>query len=98
MSEIKILYLSLEMKWFKEIYERKKFIEYREIKPYWTKRFFDKEGNLKKFDMIIFRNGYDRGRPVMKVEWKGLGTGYFKGKIRYSIHLGDILEAKNCNF
>ena len=29
---------TLERQWFAEIVDRKKRIEYREIKPYWTKR------------------------------------------------------------
>ena len=39
----KILHLTLHRKWFKQILTGTKKIEYREIKPYWTKRLFDAE-------------------------------------------------------
>lgn len=55
--------------------------EYREIKPYWAKRLCDSyPGNIggdfmaehsvtaylfKKFDAVIFRNGYAKDAPVM---------------------------------
>ena len=44
-------------KWFDLIQSGKKKVEYREIKPYWTRRLLDSEGNVKKFDVIEFRNG-----------------------------------------
>ena len=59
---MKTLYLTLKKKWFDEIKARKKKIEYKTIKPYWTTRLFDKKtGKAKKFDVIQFRNGYSRG-------------------------------------
>jgi hypothetical protein len=54
----KILHLTLIRKWFIEILEGKKVEEYREIKPYWTKRLFKGDGNIKNYEIIIFKNGY----------------------------------------
>ena len=53
---MKILHLTLHRKWFDEILNGTKKIEYRNIKPYWTKRLSD-SGKPKKFDEILFRNG-----------------------------------------
>ena len=60
--------------------------EYREIKPYWTKRL---EG--KTFDEIRFRNGYSKDAPTMRVEWLGVT----KGDTHYIIKLGRVLEIRN---
>ena len=51
--EKKILHLILLRKWFIEILEGRKVEEYRDIKPYWTKRLFDVEGLLK-IMMLLF--------------------------------------------
>ncbi len=51
----KILHLTLHRKWFKQILAGTKKVEYREIKPYWTKRLFDSNGSPKKYDYIIFK-------------------------------------------
>ena len=64
----KILHLTLMKKWFDLILEGKKKVEYREIKPYWTKRLLDSEGNVKKFDVIEFRNGYSKDARKTRVE------------------------------
>lgn len=87
--EEKILHLTLLRKWFDEIASGKKKIEYREIKPYWTKRLFDNEGLLKKYDFIIFKNGYSKNCPEMKVEFKGLRV-----REQYELLLGKIVYRK----
>ena len=86
----KILHLTLHRKWFKQILTGTKTIEYREIKLYWTKRLFDAEGNPLKYDSIIFKNGYNKDCPRMKVEFLGVR----KNK-QYEILLGKILEKHN---
>ena len=45
---MKILDLVLKKEWFDMIKNGNKREEYREIKPYWTKRLIDKDGNFKK--------------------------------------------------
>jgi hypothetical protein len=86
----KVLYLTLIKKWFIEILKGIKKTEYREIKPYWTKRLFNSDGLPKKYDSIIFRNGYSKGAPKMKVEFLGVIK-----KDKYEIILGKILELHN---
>jgi hypothetical protein len=86
----KILHLTLHKKWFKQILKGEKKIEYREIKPYWTKRLFDFKNNLIDYDYIIFKNGYNKNSPMMKVEFLGI-----RKKEQYEILLGKILEKNN---
>ncbi len=87
MKPQKTLHLTLMKEWFDQILAGTKKIEYREIKPYWTKRLFDDGGNAKKFDIIEFRNGYSKDCRKMRVEFKGLRV----GKKNYEIILGDVL-------
>ena len=66
------LHLTLHRKWFDEILSGRKKIEYREIKPYWTKRLFNSDGSRKPYAKIIFRNGYSKKAPEMIVVLKGI--------------------------
>ncbi len=91
----KILRMTLLTKWFREILSERKKEEYREIKPYWTLRLFHLNGEDKKYDYILFRNGYNKNAPEMKVEYKGVKLGKFEGKEVYTIQLGKIIETKN---
>jgi ASC-1-like (ASCH) protein len=84
---MKILYLTLKKKWFDLIKSGKKKSEFREIKPYWKTRLEGKE-----FDFIIFRNGYLKESPTLKIEWKGIVFGEFEGKKCYEIKLGEIIK------
>ena len=86
MKEKRILHLTLLRKWFDLIASGKKTKEFREIKPYWTKRLLGKD-----FDEIYFKNGYSKNAPFMRVECKSIK----KGKTDYIIHLGRILEKRN---
>ena len=83
----RILHLTIMKKWFDEIASGKKKIEYREIKPYWTKRLFSEKGNPIKYDFVFFRNGYSKNCPKMLVEFKGLKIGK-----KYEILLGKIIK------
>ncbi len=83
----RILHLTLMKKWFDQILEGAKKIEYREIKPYWTKRLFDPNNNAIKFDFILFRNGYSKNCRKMKIEFKGLRIGK-----EYEILLGKLVS------
>jgi len=84
------LHLTLHRKWFDEILSGKKKIEYREIKPYWTKRLFNSDGSRKSYTKIIFKNGYSKNAPEMTVELKGI-----EKKDEYGLLLGEIIETKN---
>tara|TARA_Y100000034_G_C6890385_1_gene409454 strand:+ start:821 stop:1081 length:261 start_codon:yes stop_codon:yes gene_type:complete len=83
----KVLHLTLHKKWFDEILNGTKKIEYRDVKPYWTKRLF-KNGKPKKFDEILFRNGYGKKVPKMKVEFLGIKVKDNK----YNILLGKVIK------
>ena len=82
----KVLHLTLMKKWFDQIQAGTKKVEYREIKPYWTKRLFDEAGNSVKYDLIHFKNGYSKDCPEMKVEFLGVTT-----TDKYEIQLGKII-------
>lgn len=87
MSEI--LHLTLRQEYFAQIAQKQKHTEYREQKPYWRKRL---EG--RKFDAILFRNGYGKSVPEMLVEFRGLRrVGKGRGA-EYAIRLGRILEIR----
>lgn len=85
----KILHLSLKNKWFKEILEGKKKIEYRKIKPYWTKRLEGKE-----YDHIHFVNGYGKDKPWMDVVLLKIekDDAYYD---EYQLHLGEVIKKGN---
>lgn len=85
-----MLILPIKKKWFDMILSGQKKEEYREIKPYWTKRFekyfFGKELTkehieaLKRYTTlpteIVFKNGYSKNSPHIEC-WCRLtiGTG-----------------------
>ena len=83
---MKILHLTLKKKWFDKIASGRKTHEFRQVKPYWTKRL---EGKV--FDVIRFRNGYSASAPVMLVEFTGLSKRTFKKTDLYVVHLGKLL-------
>lgn len=93
MKPQKILHLTLLKKWFDEILAGTKKIEYREIKPYWTKRLLDKKGKPKHYDLIYFKNGYSKNCRKMKVEFKGLRIGK-----DYEILLGEVVKVGEKSF
>lgn len=64
--------MNLFRKWFIQILRGEKKEEYRDKTPYWKKRLFDEKGNVKKYDFIIFRNGYRKDASEMKVEFLGI--------------------------
>ena len=82
---MKILYLTLYRKYFDEIADGKKKIEYREVTPYWIARLLNK-----KFDAVHFRNGYNKDSPAMLVECQGIITGDHDGKKCFFIILGRV--------
>jgi hypothetical protein len=91
---MKILHLTLHKKWFDEIASGSKVFEYREIKPYWTKRLMDGD-KFKDFDGIYFVNGYGSHRPNMRVEFAGISYGTFHGEQVYAIRLGKVFWTRN---
>ena len=82
----KILHLNLFRKYFDEIAEGTKTIEYRDKTDYWKKRLENRE-----YDVIKFRNGYAKDAPTMLVEYVGLNVG---NPFAYEIQLGKVLEVQ----
>lgn len=60
----KMLHLTLMKKYFDQIAEGSKKIEYRENKPYWQTRLTNPDGTFKHFDIARFKNGYSKKAPV----------------------------------
>ena len=89
MSDRATLHLNLHREYFADIAKGKKRIEYRDQTPYWKKRL---EG--RRYDAILFRNGYRANAPEMIVEFGGLRR-YGRGAdAYYAIRLGRILKIK----
>lgn len=94
---MKYLHLTLKKNWFDLILSGEKKEEYREIKPYWEKRLMGK-----KYDRIIFRNGYATNAPQFTIKLKSITQGIGKsewgakeGKQYFILSLGEIINIKN---
>lgn len=87
-----ILHLTLKAKWFDMIALGVKKEEYREIKPYWTKRLVGL-----KYTHIYFRNGYSKNARAFLIEYKGIVEGVGNqnwgapSEQVYILGLGDIV-------
>ena len=107
MEELKkVLHLNLKKKWFDMIASGEKKEEYREIKPHWIKRLKDHSlTNPKAFqhyDVVCFRNGYQKDAPEMWVDFKGIRVGKAKSEwsdnwqgLVFIIELGRVLAKRN---
>ena len=94
---MRALHLTLKRKWFNMILSGEKKEEYRELKPYWMKRILDENGFFRKFDSVIFYEGYRKGRRTMqfqsnlfgfgagKTKWGAEKEKTYKWKIRYNL-------------
>jgi hypothetical protein len=86
----KLLHLTLYKKFFDLVLEGKKKEEYRDKTEYWKRRLFI-DGKVREYDFVVFKNGYARDAPKMKVGWIGLR----EDKERFAILLGRVVETKN---
>ena len=62
------LHLVLTHHWFTEILEGRKLIEYREIKPHWTKLIWERRNELK---TVTFARAYTKTtitREIIKID------------------------------
>jgi hypothetical protein len=93
---MRILHLTLKKKWFDMIASGEKREEYREIKPYWTRRIAEPGTD---YDAVKFRNGYRPDSPTVTVELEGVFSGMGRpewgapNQRVYILRLGDILGA-----
>jgi len=60
------LTLILKKEWFDKIKSGEKTVEYREVKKYWSTRL------QKKYDSIIFKNGYQKNAPSIIADYKSM--------------------------
>lgn len=97
--ENRILHLTLKKKWFDMIASGEKKEEYRELKPYWFTRLKWKTQTIESFDVICFKNGYQKDALKLTVQCLGIEIG--KAKPEWSdnwqgdvfiIKLGKIIE------
>lgn len=81
------LFLILKAKYFNQIAEGVKTEEFREVKPYWTKRL------SKKYDKILFQEGYDKSKRL-----EASFEGYYKKTIEHEHFGGSPLEVYAIKF
>jgi hypothetical protein len=93
---VNILHLTLKRKWFELIESGVKKEEYREIKPFWSKRL------MRNYDRIEFRNGYGKNIPSFTIELKeirvGLGIvehGAPENKEVFIVKLGKVISTSD---
>ena len=102
----KMLNLTIKKIWFDMIASGEKKEDYRELKDYWWSRLTELIGNeqpYRKFDLIVFRNGYNKNSPVMTAECLGITAGI--GKIEWGapstvcliIHIGKVIMIHHGN-
>jgi ASC-1-like (ASCH) protein len=85
-----ILHLNLHREFFAAIADGRKRIEYRRQSPYWRKRL---EG--RRYNVILFRNGYAKDSPEILIQFRGLRR-YGRGRSAYyAIRLGRILRIRH---
>lgn len=92
-----MLTLPIKKKWFDMILSGEKKEEYREIKPYWTKR-FEKYDITSPFQ-VLFRNGYGNNKPTIRCKVKlmqycpnKLEWGAEPGKLYYVLKILNVEE------
>lgn len=86
----KILHLNLYKEFFDKIISGKKTKEYRDKTDYWKKRLLF-EDSFRKFDYIIFRNGYSKSALEIKIVCKKI----YQNQNEFVIVLGKIIYVKN---
>jgi hypothetical protein len=84
-----ILHLNLHRQYFAEIAARTKRIEYRDRTAYWKTRLENR-----KYDVVLFRNGYATRAPEMPVKYLGVRRITKPGRPQYAIRLGEILKLR----
>jgi hypothetical protein len=82
------LRLTLKQPYFDQIKMGTKVIEYRDVKPYWTSRLYDKQGKVRVYDRVEFIIGYNPDSLRMITEFKGVR----KRLNTYEISLGKVIK------
>lgn len=104
-----MLTLPIKKKWFDMIKSGIKKEEYREIKPYWTKRFIKRlyglsiytDNTIKEAQgTLVFKNGYQRNAPKIKCfvnlvqDYGNPDWGAEEGKLYYVLKILSVEEVK----
>jgi hypothetical protein len=106
---MKILHLSLKKEPFDIMVTGEKKQEFRKYSKWIQSRIFDKDNNIKNYDLIKFVNGYGKDKPYFICRFNGVKKSdvnihieYSNGLIikdlainDYTIELGDIVEYGN---
>ncbi|MGC4083671.1 MAG: hypothetical protein QM736_16575 [Vicinamibacterales bacterium] len=79
---------TIKREWLREIAAGRKRVEYREIKPYWTKKF---DGVSRPF-LLRLINGMQPKAPELTVVVRGIRTNRRTGN--YELLLGKLTEVK----
>lgn len=109
MPKNKTLKIPIKRQYFDAIHSGEKTEEYRAYTPFWISRLLtlNKETNTyeaRKYDTVLFRNGYNPDSPTMEVEWKGLFVDEFSDvpkdaldeeRLGFAIQLGKVLKTEN---
>jgi hypothetical protein len=86
---------TLEREWFAQIVDRSKRVEYRTIKPYWTKRL----AKVRTPFRLVLRNGMNPPIPVLTVRIDRIVPNpKRKGARRqgsYALHIGRVLKVEH---
>jgi hypothetical protein len=88
-----VITTTLKREWFAKIVAGTKRVEYREIKPYWTKRL----RRVRTPFRLVLRNGMSPPIPVVTVRIDRV-TPSPKGRRRagtYALHIGRILKVEH---
>jgi hypothetical protein len=80
---------TIERRWLADIVAKRKPIEYREIKPYWTKRL----AAVEKPFLLRLINGMQPNAPEVTVEVTRVTKNSRLGS--YELHLGRVRGVKN---
>ncbi|MDM1045891.1 hypothetical protein HX004_14120 [Myroides sp. 1354] len=105
----RVLRLTLSKKPFEVMVTGEKDFEHRKKGKWIESRLFDKKGNKRDYDLVLFFNGYGNDKPYFIVEYKGFEVydkcvslmSFYNGLTvdarigDYIIQLGKILEIGN---
>ena len=96
-----MLVLPIKKKWFDMIANGEKTEEYRNITPYYTSRFHNREKDEENTESCILRNGYSKNSPKIGIDfWLQSGQGKEewgaeKGKNYYILKIRRIWRVAN---
>jgi hypothetical protein len=90
---VDVITTTLKRQWFAKIVAGTKRIEYREIKPYWTRRLRKVRTPFK----LVLRNGMNPPIPVLTVRIDRISPspkGHRRGGT-YALHIGRVLKVEH---